>query len=116
MGVCYSIENTETHREKGGGGDGAKGKAKVIHADGRMEEFKQPIRAINITSENPGFFLCNSELMFIGSCVPELAEKDVLEAGQIYFLMPNSRAHYPLSLADVCALAIKASSALTKQS
>eukprot|EP00261_Vitis_vinifera_P016955 XP_010646390.1 PREDICTED: uncharacterized protein LOC104878189 [Vitis vinifera] len=118
MGACSSTQNTKTLKAYGGGrggGDGVKAKARVIHVDGdQIQEFKQPIRARNITSQNPGCFICNSESMFIGSCVPQLPEEELLQPGQIYFLMPISRARIPLSLSDLCALAIKASSTLGK--
>ena len=120
MGACSSTQNTKTLKAYGegrGGGDGVKAKARVIHVDGdQIQEFKQPIRARNITSQNPGCFICNSESMFIGSCVPQLPEEELLQPGQIYFLMPISRARIPLSLSDLCALAIKASSTLGKRS
>ncbi|XP_008457799.2 uncharacterized protein LOC103497401 [Cucumis melo] len=85
---------------------------KVIHMDGFIEEFSDPIKASKITSRNPNFFLCNSEQMLIGSCVPSLSSDENLQIGQIYFLLPLSLAHSPLSLPDLCNFAIKASSAL----
>ena len=119
MGACASTGYTKTLKGKGyggyGEGDGVKAKVKVVHFHGKIEEFKKPIRAKNITSENPGCFLCNSESMLIGSCMPQLPEEELLQPGQIYFIMPNSRAHIPLYLADLCALAIKASATLGKR-
>ncbi|KAE8651930.1 hypothetical protein Csa_006329 [Cucumis sativus] len=85
---------------------------KVVHMDGFIEEFSDPIKASKITSRNPNFFLCNSEQMLIGSCVPSLSSDENLQMGQIYFLLPLSLAHSPLSLPDLCNFAIKASSAL----
>ncbi|RVX23867.1 hypothetical protein CK203_000216 [Vitis vinifera] len=83
MGACSSTQNTKTLKAYGGGrggGDGVKAKARVIHVDGdQIQEFKQPIRARNITSQNPGCFICNSESMFIGSCVPQLPEEELLQ-------------------------------------
>ncbi|KAK9284760.1 hypothetical protein L1049_023937 [Liquidambar formosana] len=115
MGLCVSSESA---KRKGGGRDGESIKllstAKVIHVDGRVQEFNQPILAGSITSQNPNCFLCSSESMSIGTCVPHVREDEELHAGQIYFLMPLSRAHTPLSLPDLCSLAIKASSTMTK--
>lgn len=85
---------------------------KIIHMDGCIEEFSDPIKASKITSRNPNFFLCNSEQMLIGSCVPSLSPDENLQIGQIYFLLPLSLAQSPLSLPDLCNFAIKASSAL----
>lgn len=111
MGVCSSTQNTGTLEADG---MKEKAKAKVIHVDGQIQELQQPMKASNITSQNPGCFLCNSESIFIGSCVPRLPEEELLQPGQIYFLMPISCAHTPMSLADLCALAIKASSGMGK--
>ncbi|KAF4380670.1 hypothetical protein F8388_017024 [Cannabis sativa] len=89
--------------------------AKVINAvDGRLHEFPTPIQAKQITSKNPNFFLCSAETMSVGACLIRAAEEEELQSGQIYFLLPESRAQKPLSLPDLCSLAITASSALCK--
>lgn len=87
---------------------------KIIHLDGRLQEFREPIEAKHILSQNPDCYLCSSESMFIGSQVPHLGEEEQLQPGQIYFLMPLSKSQAPLTLQDLCSLAIKASSALPK--
>ena len=86
--------------------------AMVIDLDGGLPEFKQPIKACYVLSQNPNCFLCSSETMFIGSHVPHVADDEELQLGQIYFLMPISKSQTPLSLQDLCALGIKASTAL----
>ncbi|KAJ0077633.1 hypothetical protein Patl1_36309 [Pistacia atlantica] len=40
--------------------------------------------------------------------------EEQLQPGQIYFLLPLSKSQEPLTLQDLCSLAIKASSALPK--
>ncbi|XVF61935.1 hypothetical protein PTKIN_Ptkin08bG0175400 [Pterospermum kingtungense] len=90
--------------------------AKVVHIDGRVQELRLPIRAKNIISQNPNCFLCSSESMLIGTCVPQVPDDEELQPGQIYFLLPLSQSHKPLSLPDLCSLAIKASSGLCKNS
>lgn len=87
---------------------------KVIHMDidGWVQELKQPTQAKAITSQNPNCFLCSSESLSIGTCAPHVPDDEDLQPGHIYFLMPLSRAHQPLSLPDLCTFAIKASSAL----
>ncbi|KAJ4716440.1 HTH-type transcriptional regulator [Melia azedarach] len=87
--------------------------AKIIHLDGRLQEFRQPIKAGSILSQNPNCFLCSSESMYIGSQVPRLLEDEEIQLGQIYFLMSLSRSQSPLTLQELCSLAIKASSALS---
>ncbi|XP_031286737.1 uncharacterized protein LOC116145414 [Pistacia vera] len=88
--------------------------AKIIHMDGRLQEFREPIKAAHILSQNPNCYLCSSESMFVGSQVPHLAGEEQLQPGQIYFLLPLSKSQEPLTLQDLCSLAIKASSALPK--
>ncbi|XP_022158695.1 uncharacterized protein LOC111025158 [Momordica charantia] len=116
MGVCVSTQTTNSSRR------GItvsqlesihrRSTIKIVHMDGLIEEFADPIKASKIASRNPNFLLCNSEQMLIGSCVPALSGDEDLQLGQIYFLIPRCQAHTPLSLPDLCNLAIKASSAL----
>lgn len=86
----------------------------VIHVDGKVQELKQPTQAKQVISQNPSCFLCSSESMSVGTLVPSVPEEEYLQQGQIYFLLPQSQAKHPLSLPDLCHLAIKASSALGK--
>ncbi|KAF2294429.1 hypothetical protein GH714_011314 [Hevea brasiliensis] len=55
-----------------------------------------------------------SESMYVNCRPPQAADDEELQLGQIYFLMPLSKSHAPLSLQELCALAIKASSALAQ--
>ncbi|KAI4314900.1 hypothetical protein L6164_027763 [Bauhinia variegata] len=85
----------------------------VIELEGGIKELKQAMEAKVVISQNPNCFLCNSESMYIGTCMPRLPDEEMLLPGQIYFLVPLSQANKPLSLPLLCELAIKASSALT---
>ncbi|XP_039054246.1 uncharacterized protein LOC120196518 [Hibiscus syriacus] len=113
MGACASSTlNSKLVKGAGGGGRGSSTPTKVVDMDGRVQELKQPIQAKKIISQNPNCFLCSSESMTIGRCVPQVPDDEELQPGRIYFLMPLSDSHKPLSLPDLCALAIKASSGL----
>lgn len=118
MGVCASSQSGKTSGTKGGSATTYRTKQqsiiKVIQIDGKVQELKQPIQANHITSQNPNYFLCSSESMVVGTCIPHVSEDEELQPGQIYFLLPNSQAQKPLSLPDLCALTIKASSSLGK--
>ena len=85
---------------------------KVIHENGRVQEFKNSIKASYILSRNPNYFLCSSESMYIGSYAPQVPVDDNLQLGQIYFLMPSSKSQVPISLKDLCSMAVKASATL----
>lgn len=86
--------------------------SKIVHLDGKLQEFLHPIQAGLILSQNPNCFLCSSESMFINSHAPQVPDKEELQLGQIYFLMPLSKSRSPLSLQDLCILAVKASAAI----
>lgn len=105
MGNCASHQTT-------GGRISMASTAKVIHEDGKLQEFKQPIKARHIISQNPNCFLSSSESMHLDSVVPQMEGEEELQLGQIYFLMPLKFFEVPLSLPDLCSLAIKASAAL----
>lgn len=86
--------------------------AQVVDLDGRLHEFWRRTTAEEVLSHHPKCYLCSSDNMNINSNAPKLPEDHVLQFGQIYFLMPLSKSLTPLSLQDLCVLAIKASKAL----
>lgn len=89
--------------------------AKVIHVDGTMEEFKGTVNAGEVAARSPGCFVCSIEAMAIGASAPCVPETEELKFGELYFLMPVSRLRYPLSLHDLCVLAVTASAALCQK-
>ncbi|CAL0331833.1 unnamed protein product [Lupinus luteus] len=84
----------------------------VMDMKGEIMEYMHPIPASHVISDNPAFFLCNSESLYIGTCMPRVPDEEELLPGRIYFLVPLSQSHNPLSLTLLCDLAIKASYAL----
>ncbi|MFS7933381.1 hypothetical protein Hanom_Chr04g00379091 [Helianthus anomalus] len=114
MGTCASIlyPNLEINNRN------QSSTAKVIHSvDGKLQEFRQPITASHVLSDHPDtFFLCSSENMFVNWHVPHVSGDEELEPGQIYFIMPVSKSFKPLSLQELCLLAVKASSAIEQSS
>ncbi|KAF8028329.1 hypothetical protein BT93_E1061 [Corymbia citriodora subsp. variegata] len=89
---------------------------KVIHMDGSLQEFTQAIKASHLLSQNPNCFLCSSESMFINSIAPQIHEEEDLCLGQLYFLLPLSMSRVPLSLRELCMLAVKAHAVLGSSS
>ncbi|XVF45820.1 hypothetical protein PTKIN_Ptkin02bG0237400 [Pterospermum kingtungense] len=111
MGICASSQYTT----KGGNLiSWPPATTKIIYPDGRVQEFRQPIKASLVLSQNPNCFLCNSELMYVNSRLPQVPEDEELQLDQIYFLMPLSQSQSTLSLQELCSLAIKASAALSR--
>ncbi|TYI95379.1 hypothetical protein E1A91_D02G275800v1 [Gossypium mustelinum] len=87
---------------------------KIIYPDGNLQQLSQPIKASVVLSQNPSCFLCNSELMYVNSCLPQVPGDEQLQLDQIYFLMPLSMSQAPLPLEELCSLAIKAGAALSR--
>ncbi|KAG6729450.1 hypothetical protein I3843_01G026700 [Carya illinoinensis] len=133
MGACVSSQEIKTSKSRGkleGIGRGQRQAqeqadwcnnkqqsktTKVINMNyGWLHEIKLPMQAKAVTSQNPNCFLCSSDSLYIGKCPTQVPPEEELQPGHIYFLMPLSQAHLPLSLPDLCALAIKVTSALGK--
>ncbi|PIA52451.1 hypothetical protein AQUCO_01000374v1 [Aquilegia coerulea] len=119
MGICASSKTTRSSSSREGRTRGANAitwssTVKVVHLDGRLQEFTEPIKVGHILSQNPSCFLCSSETMYVDTLMPHVPYAEELQLGQIYFLMPLSQSFVPLSLTDLCDLAIKAGQALSK--
>ncbi|KAK7307583.1 hypothetical protein VNO77_40778 [Canavalia gladiata] len=121
MGVCASSPSATTKTisagRKGGVGrrsQSFRGPSSIVVMDmvGGSKEYRQPIPASLVLSENPSCYLCNSESMYIGTCMPRVPDEEYLLPGRIYFLVPLFHSHSPLSLPLLCDLAVKTSSAL----
>ncbi|KAK4437809.1 hypothetical protein Salat_0114900 [Sesamum alatum] len=112
MGNCTSSHVTARR----GGPMNFPPSAKVVDLEGRLHQFRWRITAAEILSLHPKCYLCSADTMVINSNAPPLPADHVLQFGQIYFLMPLSKSLLPLSLQDLCALAIKASTALDNES
>ncbi|KAJ4965167.1 hypothetical protein NE237_017016 [Protea cynaroides] len=110
MGICIS---TQSAKERGK--LVKESTAVVILEDGKLEELKERRKAGDLISENPNCFLCNADSMYPDSCIPPLSDKEELQFGQIYFLLPLSKKNIPVSFSDLCTLAVKASIGLSKQ-
>ncbi|KAJ6766133.1 DUF4228 DOMAIN PROTEIN-RELATED [Salix purpurea] len=111
MGNCASPQYT---KEVVVGGRNWISTAKIVHTDGRLQEFRQPIRASNVLSLNPNSFLCCAESMYIGCHLPQVPDDEELQLGQLYFLIPLSKSNIPLSLQELCSLASKADASLSQ--
>ncbi|CAL0314429.1 unnamed protein product [Lupinus luteus] len=102
MGNCSSYGSTQVIT------------AKLVHQDGRLQEFPYPVKVSYLLQEHPTCFICNSDEMDFDDVVTAVDENDVLQPGQLYFALPLSLLRQPLQPAEMAALAVKASSALMK--
>ncbi|XP_074580433.1 uncharacterized protein LOC141836865 [Curcuma longa] len=91
--------------------------AKVIAPDGCLLEYHAEItvRAVLDDAGHHLFntFLCSSDELYFNAKIPALAAEETLRLGQIYFLLPLSKLHHPLSGSDMAELAVRASVALS---
>ncbi|KAF7809770.1 uncharacterized protein G2W53_036513 [Senna tora] len=88
--------------------------AKLILQDGQLQEFSYPVKVAYLLQMNPMSFICNSDEMDFDDVVRAIHEDDVLQPGQLYFVLPLSRLNRPLQAEEMAALAVKASSAIMK--
>ncbi|XP_076936727.1 uncharacterized protein LOC143603999 [Bidens hawaiensis] len=104
MGICSSCDST------------AVATAKLILPDGTLQEFSYPVKVSYVLQKHPSTFICNSDEMEFDDVVSALGNDDVLQPGQLYFVLPLTRLRRPLQPEEMAALAVKASSALAKSS
>ncbi|KAL2531920.1 hypothetical protein Adt_05271 [Abeliophyllum distichum] len=102
MGICSSCDSTATST------------AKLILDDGRLQEFSYPVKVSYVLQKNPACFICNSDEMDFNDVVSAVRDDEELQPGQIYFALPLNRLKRRLQAEEMAALAVKASSALTK--
>ncbi|KAJ0234371.1 Uncharacterized protein HA466_0274070 [Hirschfeldia incana] len=102
MGACVSRECLR--------GDSAK----LILLDGTVQEFSYPVKVWQILQEDPTSFVCNSDEMDFDDTVSAVSGNEELRLGQLYFVLPLTWLSHPLRAEEIAALAVKASSALTK--
>lgn len=93
--------------------------AKVVFRDGSMAQFAAPGSTVRdalggeraSSSASTCFVCCSDELRF-DAPARAMAAHDALRPGQLYFVLPVSALHRPLSGQDMAALAVKAIAAL----
>ncbi|MED6120584.1 hypothetical protein PIB30_022244 [Stylosanthes scabra] len=103
MGNCSSADSAEVVAT-----------AKLVLQDGTLQEFSYPVKVSYLLGENPTCFICNSDQMDFDDVVSAVDQEEVLQPGQLYFVLPLNRLSRPLQPAEMAALAVKASSALMK--
>ncbi|ESQ45453.1 hypothetical protein EUTSA_v10010783mg [Eutrema salsugineum] len=102
MGACSSSESRRTET------------AKLILPDGTLQEFSSPVKVWQILQKNPTSFVCNSDDMDFDDAVLAVGGSEDLQPGELYFVLPLTWLNHPLRAEQMAALAVKASSALTK--
>lgn len=120
MGACFStwiIMDSNHHLNLS-----STSSANLITLNGQLRQFPIPLTVselfLQIHSESESkskseYFICNSDGLYYDEHIQAMELTEELQSGQIYFILPNSKLHYPLSASDMAALAVKASAAIS---
>ncbi|CAH8258373.1 unnamed protein product [Arabidopsis lyrata] len=118
MGLCVSVNRNEY--------DSSPSTAKIVTINGDLREYDVPVLASQVlesestssssssSSRSSSYFLCNSDSLYYDDFIPAIESDEILQADQIYFVLPISKRQYRLSASDMAALAVKASVAIEK--
>ncbi|XP_010428724.1 PREDICTED: uncharacterized protein LOC104713326 [Camelina sativa] len=121
MGLCVSVDRNEYDSS-------STTTAKIVTINGDLREYDVPVLASQVlesesTSSSSSssssrsssfYFLCNSDSLYYDDFIPAIESDEILQADQIYFVLPVSKRQYRLSTSDMAALAVKASVAIEK--
>lgn len=93
--------------------------AKIILQDGQLMEVSCPVKVLqflhSIMSATMSFgFVCDSDDLEFGECVPAMDDDDELVPGKLYFVLPVIYLKRPIKAEEMASLAVKASTALLK--
>ncbi|AAF20257.1 hypothetical protein AtNW77_Chr1g0078461 [Arabidopsis thaliana] len=116
MGLCVSVNRNEYVSSST--------TAKIVTINGDLREYDVPVLASQVlesestssssSSSSSSYFLCNSDSLYYDDFIPAIESDEILQANQIYFVLPISKRQYRLSASDMAALAVKASVAIEK--
>ncbi|CAK8564100.1 unnamed protein product [Lathyrus sativus] len=95
MGVCYSCNASSIFQNI----------IRVVHVDGSVEDFHQPISAYQIIGNQPKHFVCTSIQLLSSSYKPLKPDNSQLQPGQLYFMLPYSVLQADVSPVDLACLA-----------
>ncbi|KAF3332136.1 hypothetical protein FCM35_KLT03542 [Carex littledalei] len=88
---------------------------RIITPAGSLREFTTPVSASDpFLNAGETHFLCNSDTLYFDSVITAVGPTELLQPGQMYFMLPISMLGNVLSGIDMAALAVKASSALAQ--
>ncbi|CAA7013528.1 unnamed protein product [Microthlaspi erraticum] len=117
MGLCVSVARNDCDSSP---------TAKIVTVNGDLREYDVPALASQVleaesmasssssSSRSSSYFLCNSDSLYYDDFIPAIESDEILQADQIYFVLPISKRQYRLTASDMAALAVKASVAIEK--
>ncbi|MCL7034086.1 hypothetical protein MKW94_008181 [Papaver nudicaule] len=102
---CIHIREAEQQQPQQQGGGGGATTIKVIKSDGVVKIYHKPINASDLMTEFPKHLICRSDSFYIGQKIQALSEKDKLQLGQKYFLLPQHLFQSVLSFVTIASFA-----------
>ena len=106
MGLTTSSENIKCSSQP---------TVRIITPDGVLREFTTSLSTSDpLVNAGETHFLCNSDTLYFDSEMTAVGPTELLQLGQLYFMLPISMLGNVLSGIDIAALAVKASSALAQ--
>ncbi|KAK9089983.1 hypothetical protein Sjap_023160 [Stephania japonica] len=78
---------------------------KVIQSDGVVKVYHRPINVSDLMMEFPKHLVCRSDSFTIGQKIPALSEKEKLQLGHNYFLLPKHLFQSALSFVAIASFA-----------
>ena len=79
---------------------------KLIKPDGEVEIFSKPVKASEQMILHPNYLICRSDSFTIGQKLPAIQEKEFLQLGHSYFLLPAQFFQSTLSFAAIARASI----------
>ncbi|PIA43833.1 hypothetical protein AQUCO_01800108v1 [Aquilegia coerulea] len=95
MGSCFSRSSSSSSLNC----------VRIVHLNGYIEDFEDPITVKQVTADLPKHFLCTTAHLVYGS--KPIGPEVKLQTGCIYFLLPYSILRSDTSPANMVALATK---------
>ncbi|KAK7388132.1 hypothetical protein VNO78_22938 [Psophocarpus tetragonolobus] len=93
MGACFSCNSSSTLKN-----------IRVVHLNGYVEDFEQPISVRQVIGYPPKHFVCTSTQL-LSPCSKSMNGDTHLQPGQVYFLLPYSVLQADVSPVDLAGLA-----------
>ncbi|XP_047155528.1 uncharacterized protein LOC124826675 [Vigna umbellata] len=103
MGACFSCDSSFVLKH-----------IRVVHMNGYVEDFEQPISVRQVIGHPSKHFLCTSTQLLSASS-KSMTRETHLQPGQVYFMLPYSVLQADVSPVDLAAL-VKRLSAVAKAS
>ncbi|TKY54538.1 hypothetical protein E2542_SST18948 [Spatholobus suberectus] len=93
MGACFSCDSSSPFKN-----------VRVVHINGYVEDFEQPISARQVIGYPPKHFVCTSTQLLSSFSSKSLNGDTHLQPGQVYFMLPYSVLQPDVSPVDLAGL------------